>query len=142
MSATVNVAQLTAALKILSTMNVKGMIEAFEGQDTATKIIQGEIALDDAAEIVGVFIPPVAVIANDVKVAITVEEVALPLVEWLAKQPAQPVPAGKINVFGVLMDDPNYVPPARPSARVPSPGPFEDLEEAAFEFGRDLDLKI
>jgi hypothetical protein len=67
------------------------MIAAFEGQDAETKIFAGEIAVDDAMKIAGLFFPPLAVAANDLEIAIAVEQFALPVIKptiaWLASQP-------------------------------------------------------
>lgn len=66
-------------------------VKAFEGQSLKTKIIESIIILDDAGKIVGLFVPPVAVIANDVGIVIELEEVLDPIAEPVIKRIAQPL---------------------------------------------------
>lgn len=101
MTTTVSAAQVLATLKILSTFNFKGAIAAFEGEDTATKITDGVILVDDAAKIVGVFFPPAAVVVNDIEVAVEIEQIAQPYVLFLASQPFT-LPPGTQLTMGVL----------------------------------------
>lgn len=101
----VNATQFLAAAKIASKIDWAGMIASFESQSTEEKIVNGMIAADDVAEIVGVFFPPVAVVANDVEIAIEVEQFAEPMVEWLIAQPATQQVLAKIP------------PPAKPGPR-------------------------
>ena len=79
-----------AALKIGAGFDWRGAIAAFEAGSTQQKVVDGLIAADDIAKIVGLFVPPVAVIANDVGIAISLEEVVYSLVQWLRTQPAKP----------------------------------------------------
>lgn len=104
MSITVSAGQIEAALKIGSAFDWKGALAVWRGEDTKAKIIDGLILADDAAKIVGVFIPPVAVVANDVGIAIEVEQAAEPLVMWLVAIPYHQ-PDGTIQFMGVTVSD-------------------------------------
>ena len=77
-----------SALKIGAGFDWKGAITAIESGSTQTKIVDGMLAADDVAKIVGLFIPPVAVIANDAAIAISVEETAYALIQWFRAQPS------------------------------------------------------
>ncbi|WP_158810253.1 hypothetical protein [Beijerinckia sp. L45] len=92
--------EIVAAAKVIATTRWSDMVAAWHSQDLATKILQGEVALDVAAKVVAVFIPPVAIFANDLEVAIDVEKLAIPFVEWLAAQPAPVVQPGEISAWG------------------------------------------
>lgn len=99
MSTVVSAADVLSALKIVSAFDFKGAIAAFESQDTQTKVVEGAIALDDMLKIVGIFVPPVAIVANDIEVGIEVEKIALPLVQMLLALPVFKTPAGTRTSF-------------------------------------------
>lgn len=89
--------------------NIPQAIKAFEGQSLKTKVVESLIILDDAGKIVGLFFPPVAVIANDVGIAIEVEQVLEPIVGPVIEKIAAPIVEWAEHVF-----DP---PPAHASGR-------------------------
>ena len=88
-----------AALKIGAGFDWKAAIAAFESGSTQQKVVDGLIAADDIAKIVGLFVPPVAVIANDVGIAISLEEVVYSLVQWLRTQPTKPPVSASSSVW-------------------------------------------
>lgn len=99
MTATVSSTEVLSALKILSDFDVKGAIAAFESKSVQNEIIDGVIAVDDVLQVIGLFIPPVAVIANDIKIAIEVEKIAAPIVQLLLQLPVFKTPSGNFTAF-------------------------------------------
>lgn len=100
----VPVTQIVAGLKILSTVNIKGLIAAFESGSTETKIIDGLILTDDALKIIGLAVPPVAIAANDLEIAIEVEQVASPLLTMVLAIPPHQLQPGEYTAGGHVYD--------------------------------------
>ena len=96
----VSAEKVLAALKIGASFNWAGAIAAFEGENTQAKILDGMIAADDVAEIVGVFLPPAAIVANDLGVAIAVEPFVYQIVAWLISQPLPQRIIGQVSIWG------------------------------------------
>lgn len=100
MTTAIPVTQLVAGLKILSTVNIKALIAAFESGSTETKVIDGLTLADDALKVIGLFIPPVAIAANDIEIAIEVEQVAEPFLTMVLAIPAHTLQPGEYSAWG------------------------------------------
>ncbi len=122
MTVTVSAAEVEAALVLLQHYDAKTALAAFRSQDTLSKIVQGEIAVDTVAKIIGLGLPPVAIFASDLGILIEAEQVAIPLgeilipilVKWFATLPlvqllarlprltlfSRPSPSGSFQAFG------------------------------------------
>lgn len=99
MTASVSATEVLSALKILSSFDMKGAIAAFESKSVQDELLDAATAVDDVAQVVGLFIPPVAVIANDVQVVIEVAKIARSISLLLLQLPATKTPAVNFTAF-------------------------------------------
>lgn len=95
------VAKVDAAFRALGGLlgHVAEFLASPEGQ---AFIVDGLITIDDLLKVIGLVVPPVAVIASDLSVGIAIYQAAQPIIIWLEHVPA-PDTAGTINVMGSLM---------------------------------------
>lgn len=89
----VNASQVETLLKILSTFNVRGALAAWQGEDVQAKVLNSAVTIDEVLRILGVFFPPVAIVANDVEVVIEGYEILMPILRMIESRfPYTPSP--------------------------------------------------
>lgn len=102
--ADVSFSQVSQMVQLFSTMNWESVLATMKARVTADDIRSDLIDADIVLEIIGAAVPPVAIVANDLKLAISIESMAEPFIIYFGKKYPAASFDGKINVWGQPME--------------------------------------
>lgn len=100
MTTSVTIGDAELILKYLTNVNPTTFWAAFSGSNTQSKIEDGAVLLIDFLQILGLFIPLAAIIANDAQAVLTIEKILVPGIQLLRKLHVFGAAPGTFAAFG------------------------------------------